>query len=238
MSHVTHANSDLTPKARERLACLVIEQGWTLRRAVEWFQCSPATAKKWVDRYRALGEEGMVDASSRPRRSPCRTPVRTQRRILALRFNRRGSTSDRGPPAPSSLSGRQGPGQVQDPAAGLSGPRDRPPRSQASIPAHGTFAAALGPQVKHRRTRPYQPQANGTIERFNEPFPPNVRTRPDATYQRPNAPLPTQTRCTLTITTAPIPTSEARPPSAAFTKSVRITPSDCWRGPRLQCRSL
>ena len=48
MSYVTHANADLTPKARGKLARLVIEQGWTLRRAAERFQCSPATVKKWV----------------------------------------------------------------------------------------------------------------------------------------------------------------------------------------------
>jgi hypothetical protein len=70
-------------------ADLVTEQGWTLRRAAERFQCSPATVKKWVDRYRVLGEDGMVDASSRPRRSPNRTPVHTERRIVALRFSRR-----------------------------------------------------------------------------------------------------------------------------------------------------
>jgi hypothetical protein len=52
-------------------------------------QCSPATAKKWADRYRTLGGDGMADASSRPRRSPNRTPVRTERRIVALRFCRR-----------------------------------------------------------------------------------------------------------------------------------------------------
>ncbi|WP_256869565.1 leucine zipper domain-containing protein, partial [Paenarthrobacter ureafaciens] len=71
------------------MARLVVEEGWTLRRAAERFQCSPATAKKWVDRYRVRGEDGMADASSRPRRSPKRTPVRTERRIVGLRFNRR-----------------------------------------------------------------------------------------------------------------------------------------------------
>ena len=89
MYYVTHANADLTRKARGKLARLVTEQGWTLRRAAERFQCSPATAKKWADRYRVFGEEGMEDMSSRPRRSPNRTNVRTERRILALRLTRR-----------------------------------------------------------------------------------------------------------------------------------------------------
>ena len=29
------------------------------------------------------------------------------------------------------------------------------------------FAKALGKRVKHRRTRPYRPQTNGRVERFN-----------------------------------------------------------------------
>jgi transposase len=88
VSYVTHVNADLTPKARGKLARRVIEQGWSLRRAAERFQCSSAMVKKWVDRYRLQGEGGMADASSRPRRSPNRTHVRTERRIVALRFSR------------------------------------------------------------------------------------------------------------------------------------------------------
>ena len=44
---------------------------------------------KWVRRYRAHGEAGLTDHSSKPHRSPSRTAKRTERRIIALRFTRR-----------------------------------------------------------------------------------------------------------------------------------------------------
>ena len=83
---MSHANAPLTPEGRRRLAVLIVEHGWSLRRAAERFQCSPATAKKWADRYRA--GQPLTDRSSRPRRSPNRLPRRTERRIIALRFAR------------------------------------------------------------------------------------------------------------------------------------------------------
>lgn len=89
MSYVTHDNADLTPKARGNSPVWSSRKGWTLRRAGERFQCSPATANKWADRYRFRGEADMADLSSRPRRSPNRTGRRTERRIVALRFTRR-----------------------------------------------------------------------------------------------------------------------------------------------------
>jgi transposase InsO family protein len=84
---VTHANAPLTPEGRRRLAALVVEQGWTVRRAAERFQVSPATASKWARRYR--NGEAMVDASSRPRSTPSRCSSHLERRIIALRFARR-----------------------------------------------------------------------------------------------------------------------------------------------------
>jgi transposase InsO family protein len=84
---VTHANAPLTPEGRRRLAVLIVEDGWTIRRAAERFQVSPATAAKWAGRYR-VGEP-MTDWSSRPTRSPRRCSQRLERRIVKLRYCRR-----------------------------------------------------------------------------------------------------------------------------------------------------
>jgi transposase InsO family protein len=86
---VSHANAQLTPAGRLRLAQLVVEQGWTLRRAAERWNCSVTTAKRWADRYRCQGRAGMVDRSSRPVTSPRRTAIREERRVLGLRVSRR-----------------------------------------------------------------------------------------------------------------------------------------------------
>ncbi|MGJ1632033.1 IS481 family transposase [Clavibacter sepedonicus] len=84
---MTHANAPFTPAGRLRLARLIIEDGWPVRRAAERFQCSPATASRWARRYRA--GLPMTDRSSRPHRQPTRTSRRRERRIVALRFTRR-----------------------------------------------------------------------------------------------------------------------------------------------------
>ncbi len=84
---MTHANAPLTPVGRLRLARLIVDDGWPVRRAAERFQVSPATASKWARRYRA--GEPMTDGSSRPLRSPARCPQRLERRIVNLRYRRR-----------------------------------------------------------------------------------------------------------------------------------------------------
>jgi transposase InsO family protein len=86
---VSHANALLTPRGRLLLARCVVEQGWSLQRAAERFQVSPTTAARWAGRYRELGVAGMGDRSSRPHRSPRRTPTRTERRIIKVRVLRR-----------------------------------------------------------------------------------------------------------------------------------------------------
>ncbi|KIC55924.1 transposase [Microbacterium hominis] len=84
---VTHANAPLTPEGRRRLASLIVDDGWPVRRAAERFQVSPATASRWARRYRA--GYSLTDRSSRPRTSPAQLSQRRERRIVALRFTRR-----------------------------------------------------------------------------------------------------------------------------------------------------
>ncbi len=86
---MSHPNAFLAPKGRLQLARCIVEDGWPLRRAAERFQISVPTAARWAGRYREHGENGMEDRSSRPLVSPSRTPQRRERRIIALRVNRR-----------------------------------------------------------------------------------------------------------------------------------------------------
>ena len=90
---MVHANALLTPRGRLALARCVVEDGWSVRRAAERFQCSPTTACRWVRRYRDRDRsrpviEAMADRSSRPKRSPARTQAKLERRICHLRRTR------------------------------------------------------------------------------------------------------------------------------------------------------
>jgi transposase InsO family protein len=262
---VSHRNAPLSETGRLRLARCVVEDGWPLRRAAERFQVSPTTAQRWAGRYRQFGPAGMADRSSRPGRSPRRTPQRRERRIIKLRVTRRWGPARIGyhlrlPPstvhrvlsrwglarlswldratgrpirryehaAPGELvhvdvkklgkipdgggwrmigarrgranSGQRGRGyhylhtalddhsrlaygelltdERKDTAAAFW------TRANTWFTDHGVvvrrvltdngscyrssaFAAALGPAVTHKRTRPYRPQTNGKIERFH-----------------------------------------------------------------------
>jgi transposase InsO family protein len=86
---VSHANAALTPRARLRLAKLIVEDGWKPAVAARMFMVSTVTARKWAARFRAEGLAGMVDRSSRPHVSPHRTPEHLKRQIVRLRWRRR-----------------------------------------------------------------------------------------------------------------------------------------------------
>jgi transposase InsO family protein len=86
---VSHANAALTPRARLRLAQLVVDGGWTYAAAAKMFMVAPRTAKKWADRFRTEGAAGMADRSSRPHASPAKTSPQMVRRIVGLRWRKR-----------------------------------------------------------------------------------------------------------------------------------------------------
>jgi transposase InsO family protein len=86
---VSHANAALTPRARVRLAQLVVDDNRTYAEAAKIFMVSPRTAKKWADRYRHEGRSGMTDRSSRPKSSPNKTRPEVVRRIVRLRWRQR-----------------------------------------------------------------------------------------------------------------------------------------------------
>ena len=63
----------------------VLEQGWTLTEAAAAAGVSMRCARKWVGRYRAAGEAGLVDRSSAPKRVANRTAPERVAVIVGLR---------------------------------------------------------------------------------------------------------------------------------------------------------
>ncbi len=80
-----HRNAALSWSGRRLLAGRVLEQGWTVTAAAQAAGVSVRCARKWVGRYRASGEAGLVDRSSAPRRVANRTPAERVAVIVKLR---------------------------------------------------------------------------------------------------------------------------------------------------------
>jgi transposase InsO family protein len=81
---VSHPKAALTPVGRLILVRR-IAQGRPAAHVAAEMGVSRATAYKWWRRYVNEGETGLRDRSSRPLRSPRRTPARVERQIEALR---------------------------------------------------------------------------------------------------------------------------------------------------------
>jgi transposase InsO family protein len=86
---MSHANAALTPRHRLRIARLIVDDGWTVSDAAHHFNVSWPTANRWAERYLVMGAAGMEDRSSRPHRSPNRTPPKLVRKIGHLRWKQR-----------------------------------------------------------------------------------------------------------------------------------------------------
>jgi transposase InsO family protein len=80
-----HGNARLTPRGRKLLVERVCDQHISLQAAALSAGVSTRTASKWVARYRAEGELGLLDRSSAPHHVPGRTPEARVVTIAALR---------------------------------------------------------------------------------------------------------------------------------------------------------
>src|SRR5579884_601027 len=83
-----HANAALSLNKRRVLCRRVVEQKWTLKKAAEAAEVSVRCARKWVARYRAEGELGLLDRPSAPATVANRTCEQRVHVIAALRWLR------------------------------------------------------------------------------------------------------------------------------------------------------
>ncbi|MFF0177249.1 helix-turn-helix domain-containing protein [Micromonospora profundi] len=89
----------MTPRARLRLARLVVDEGWSVAQAARRYDVSWRTAKRWTDRYREQGADGpeaaraAADPLARPghprHRSAQPHLVGARRRLTVERTRRR-----------------------------------------------------------------------------------------------------------------------------------------------------
>ena len=80
-----HANAALSLNKRRLLCLRVVDEQWTLTKAAEAAEVSVRCARKWVGRYRAQGELGLLDRPSAPATVANRTCERRVGVIAALR---------------------------------------------------------------------------------------------------------------------------------------------------------
>ena len=81
---MSHANARLTVHGR-RLIIERARQGWKQAHIAAAMGVSRRCVQRWVDRYRAEGDAGLRDRSSRPRRCPRRTSAEVEATVLMLR---------------------------------------------------------------------------------------------------------------------------------------------------------
>jgi transposase InsO family protein len=80
-----HANAALSFRQRERMVRRVVDEGWLVREAAEAAEVSARTAGKWVRRFRAEGQAGLLDRSSAPLVVANRSDEQLVAAIAALR---------------------------------------------------------------------------------------------------------------------------------------------------------
>src|SRR3954452_7704386 len=85
---LVHARAPLSPIGRRRVVDRVIEEGWSVTEAAAAAGVTDRTVFRWLARFRAEGQAGLVDRRPVPRRVPNRTPLERVRMICELRRHR------------------------------------------------------------------------------------------------------------------------------------------------------
>ncbi|MGH2686857.1 MAG: IS481 family transposase [Actinomycetota bacterium] len=80
-----HGSARTCPKSRKLLCQRIRERGWTVQEATEAAGVSVQTGYKWLARYQAEGEAGLVDRTSRPNTTQVQTPNDRVAAIVGLR---------------------------------------------------------------------------------------------------------------------------------------------------------
>jgi transposase InsO family protein len=82
---VSHANARLNLHGRRLLVERVIGQCRPVSHVAKELGISRQCAHRWIARFRAEGEAGLADRSSRPHSCPRRTPAEVEQQVLVLR---------------------------------------------------------------------------------------------------------------------------------------------------------
>ncbi|MEU5980988.1 IS481 family transposase [Streptomyces sp. JL2001] len=93
---MSHRNARLTVFGR-RLLVERVESGRPVAHVAAEMGISRATAHKWIRRWRAEGQAGLHDRSSRPHSTPHRTPPAIEARVCDLRRDRKLGPARIGP---------------------------------------------------------------------------------------------------------------------------------------------
>jgi transposase InsO family protein len=89
----SHKHARLTYARRLEMVQQMTEMHWSAGQAAAAHGVTPATARKWLGRYLAGGDAALVDASSRPTRSP--RAIEPSKALLIVELRRRRMTQAR-----------------------------------------------------------------------------------------------------------------------------------------------
>ncbi|SEF01353.1 leucine-zipper of insertion element IS481 [Streptomyces sp. 3213] len=93
---MSHRNARLTVHGR-RLLVERVRSGRPVAHVAAEMGISRPTAHKWIRRWRSEGESGLLDRSSRPRRTPHKTAAATEAHVCRLRQDRKLGPARIGP---------------------------------------------------------------------------------------------------------------------------------------------